>query len=164
MIRSTLLVAAVGALSLGALSCSKDTAASKNTAGDPTLASRDPIEGPKDAKVTVVEGFEFACPYCYQAYPIVEQLQQAFPNDVRVVSKYMVVHEPAVTAGLASCAANKQGKFAELKKSIWTNSWGPDGRPIIEKLSPEQMESYAKDAGMDVEQFKTDMNSEDCRD
>jgi protein-disulfide isomerase len=216
MIRSTFLVAAMGALSLGAISCSKDTPAPSNGGKDPTVATadkpadkdlpqdadsrlarlekrvdkiievleprlgpaepdpsktysvaldpRDPIEGPKDAKVTVVEGFEFACPYCYQAYPIVEQLQQAFPNDVRVVSKYMVVHEPAVTAGLASCAANKQGKFAEMKKSIWTGSWGPDGRPIIEKLSPETMEGYAKDAGMDVEKFKTDMNSEDCRD
>jgi protein-disulfide isomerase len=124
---------------------------------------RDPVEGPADAKVTIVEGFEFACPYCLQAYPIVEQVQAAFPNDVRVVTKYMVVHEPAVPAGLASCAANKQGKFPELKKSIWTNSWGPDGRPIIEKLAPEQMEQYATEAGMDVAKFKQDMSSEDCQ-
>jgi protein-disulfide isomerase len=125
---------------------------------------RDPVEGPADAKVTIIEGFEFACPYCLQAVPIIEQVIAAFPNDVRVVTKYMVVHEPAVPSGLAACAAQKQGKYPEMKKSIWTQSWGPDGRPIMEKLSPATMEQYATDAGMDLEKFKQDMSSEDCRD
>ncbi len=125
---------------------------------------RDPVEGPADAKVTVVEGFEFACPYCYKASPIVEQLQAAFPNDVRLVNKYMVVHQPAIPAGLASCAANKQGKFPEFKKTMWTKAWGADGKPILEQLSPDALEKDAADLGMDVAKFKTDMNSEECRD
>jgi len=125
---------------------------------------RDPVEGPADAKVTIVEGFEFACPYCYQASSIIKQLQEAYPNDVRLVNKYMVVHQPAIPAGLASCAANKQGKFPELKKTIWEKAWGADGRPILEQLTPEALEKYAADLGMNVDQFKKDMNSEECQD
>lgn len=129
-----------------------------------SIDPNDPVEGPADAKVTVVEGFEFACPYCKQASPIVEQLQAAFPKDVRLVNKYMVVHQPAIPAGLGSCAANKQGKFPAFKKMIWDKAWGADGRPILENLTPESLEKYATDLGMNIDKFKADMNSEDCQD
>lgn len=123
----------------------------------------DPIEGPADAKVTVVEGFEFACPYCLQANPIVEELRAAFPNDVRVVTKYLVVHQPAIPSGLAACAANKQGKFTEMKNAIWTKAWGPDGRIIQSNITPEAMELFATELGLDMAKFKKDMEGEDCR-
>lgn len=127
----------------------------------------DPVEGPADAKVTIVEGFEFACPYCQQANPIMEQLLAEYPKDVRVVSKYLVVHEPARVAGLASCAANKQGKYPDMKRMLWTKIWGPDGmgnqgRPYMEQLAPEAMEANAKELGLDVEKFKNDMQGEEC--
>src|SRR5437868_2153557 len=35
---------------------------------------QDPIEGPRNAKVTIVEGYEFLCPYCYLVNPLVEQI------------------------------------------------------------------------------------------
>jgi protein-disulfide isomerase len=123
----------------------------------------DPIEGPADAKVTVVEGFEFACPYCLQANPIVEELRAAFPKDVRVVTKYLVVHAPAVPAGLAACAANKQGKFTEMKNTIWQKAWGPDGRIIQSNIAPEAMELFAQGLGLDMAKFKKDMEGEECR-
>jgi len=123
----------------------------------------DPIEGPVDATVTVVEGFEFACPYCLKANQIVEDLRKAFPDDVRVVTKYLVVHPPAVPSGLAVCAANKQGKFTEMKNAIWQNAWGPDGRIIQPQLSPEAMEIFAGQLGLDMDRFKKDMSGEECQ-
>src|SRR4051812_21308017 len=42
----------------------------------------DPSEGPKDAKITIVEGFEFLCPFCYMVNPTVEQVLQKYPSDV----------------------------------------------------------------------------------
>lgn len=36
---------------------------------------QDPVEGPRDAKVTIVEGYEFLCPYCYTVNPLVEQIR-----------------------------------------------------------------------------------------
>jgi protein-disulfide isomerase len=123
----------------------------------------DPIEGPVDAKVTVVEGFEFACPYCLQANPIVEDLRAAFPKDVRVVTKYLVVHQPAIPSGLAVCAANKQGKFTEMKNTIWQKAWGPDGRIIQTNISPEAMELFAQELGLDMAKYKKDVEGEECR-
>ncbi len=123
----------------------------------------DPVEGPADAKVTIVEGYEFACPYCLEAHPIMEQLLAEFPNDVRVVTKYLVVHQPAIPSGLAVCAANKQGKYTEMKRLLWQKAWGPDGRPIMEQLSPEAMDANAAALGLDTAKFTADMNSQDCR-
>ena len=71
----------------------------------------DPIIGPKDAKVTIVEAYEFLCPYCNMIAPTMEKIVEAYPNDVRVVPKYLVIHgPPALPSGLAMCAAGKQGK------------------------------------------------------
>src|SRR5262245_30144568 len=47
----------------------------------------DVIHGPTHAKVTIVEGFDFACPFCAQARPTVIEAAAKFPADVRVVSK-----------------------------------------------------------------------------
>ena len=43
---------------------------------DPT----DPVEGPADAPVTIVEGFEFLCPYCWKASSTVEKIQKDYPE------------------------------------------------------------------------------------
>jgi protein-disulfide isomerase len=95
------------------------------------INEHDPIEGPRDAKVTIVEGYEFLCPYCYLVNPLVDKIRAKYPNDVRVVSKYMVIHgAPAATAGAYACAAAKQGKFVEMKTELWNRLWRTEnGRP-----------------------------------
>ncbi|WP_108649803.1 DsbA family protein [Dongshaea marina] len=45
-----------------------------------------PVVGPKDAKVTVVEFFDYQCAVCHQAYSVVEQLMKNNPG-VRFVFK-----------------------------------------------------------------------------
>ena len=65
-----------------------------------------PIVGPKEALVTVVEGFDFACPYCEQSRGLVDQLREEYPKDVRVAFKNFVVHPQIATVpALAGCAA-----------------------------------------------------------
>ena len=127
------------------------------------IDSIDPIEGPKDAKITIVEGFEFLCPYCYRAVPTLEQIQKAYPKDVRVVNKYFLIHgAPAIPPGLAACAANKQGKYSEMKKALWDKIWG-SGQPDKDQLAPDNMVKIAGDLKLDTEKFKSDMSSPDCQ-
>src|SRR3954467_13604354 len=89
---------------------------------------QDPTEGPRDARVTIVEAYEFLCPYCYLVNPLVEQIRAKYPHDVRVVSKYLVIHgAPAATAGTYACAAARQGKFTEMKTALWNHLWKTEG-------------------------------------
>ena len=123
----------------------------------------DPIEGPADAKVTIVEGFEFLCPYCWRANPTIDQIKAAYPKDVRIVNKYFLIHgPPAIPPGMAACAANKQGKYSDMKKALWDKIWGT-GQPDKDAVSPDNLVKLAGDMKLDVEKFKADMNSEDCK-
>src|SRR5438477_11111269 len=63
-----------------------------NTVYSVPISPSDPVEGPADAKVTVVEAFEFLCPYCYLVNPTVAKILEKYPRDVRVASKYLLIH------------------------------------------------------------------------
>jgi protein-disulfide isomerase len=125
------------------------------------INEQDPIEGPRDAKVTIVEGYEFLCPYCLMVNPVVEQIRAKYPNDVRVVSKYLVIHgAPAATAGTYACAAAKQGKFAEMKSALWANLWKTDnGRPEARPQEVANLDAVAGTLGLDRQRLAADRDA-----
>lgn len=123
------------------------------------INEQDPVEGPRDAKVTIVEGYEFLCPYCFMVNPLVEQIRAKYPNDVRVVSKYLVIHgAPAVTAGTYACAAAKQGKFSEMKTALWSTIWKTEnGRPQAHPEEVENLDAVATSIGLDKDRLAKDV-------
>jgi protein-disulfide isomerase len=125
------------------------------------INEQDPVEGPRDAKVTIVEGYEFLCPYCYLVNPLIEQIRAKYPNDVRVVSKYMVIHgPPAATAGAYACAAAKQGKFTEMKTALWNRLWKTDnGRPQAQPDQVANLEAVATSLGLDHDRLTKDLEA-----
>jgi protein-disulfide isomerase len=131
------------------------------------IGPADPVQGPADAKVTIVEGYEFLCPFCAQVNPTVEQILAKYPKDVRLVSKYLIIHgPPAVLPGMAACAANKQGKFKEMKAAVWAALWKIDsGKPqrVADKLSMDDLDKLAAATGVDLGKLKQDMTGSDCR-
>src|SRR5688572_24659555 len=87
------------------------------------------VKGPKTAKVTIVEAAEFACPFCRIAENTMDQIAKAYPNDVRFVFKHFVVHPQVATVpAMATCAAQNQGKFWEMKQAIWDSAWESEPR------------------------------------
>ena len=56
------------------------------------VGEHDIVRGDAAAPVTLVEAFEFMCPYCAKVHPTVEALQAKYGKKLRVVSKYLVVH------------------------------------------------------------------------
>lgn len=118
-----------------------------------------PIAGPKDALVTIVEGYDFACPYCEQSRAVIDQIREQYPKDVRIAFKNYIVHpQTATIPALAACAAHRQGKYAALAPLIWDKGFKA-GR----NLSAENMEKLAGEAGLDLARFKGDMNGEECK-
>lgn len=110
-----------------------------------------PTIGDKDAKVTVVEFFDFSCHYCHALYPNLKNVMDKNP-DVKYVFKEMAFVAPVSTyAAKAALAANMQGKYAEVLDALMTNNGA---------LSEAKVDELAVKAGVDLEQLKADMNSE----
>ena len=52
-----------------------------------------PVMGPLDAKVTIVEFFDPACGTCRAFYPFVKQLMNNNPGRVKLVLRYLPLHQ-----------------------------------------------------------------------
>ena len=114
-----------------------------------------PVTGSKDAKVTIVKAFEFACPFCERARPTMDTLLKDYGDDVRVVYKDYVVHPQSATIpAQAACAAHKQGKFKAMYDGIWDKGFKA-GR----NLSKDNMVKIAKGIGLDAGKFEKDMTA-----
>ena len=94
------------------------TQVSARIAANPTLLAidpRDPTFGPDDAKVTVIEFFDFRCPGCKATAPDYLRIVRDNP-DVRFIFKDWPILDrgPDVTsqyAARAALAAHQQGKY-----------------------------------------------------
>lgn len=106
-----------------------------------------PSFGPEDAKVTVVEFSDFQCPYCSRAATAVDQLKEKYGSKVRFVFRQfpLPMHENARGAAEAALAANAQGKFWQFHDKAFQNQG---------KLNREGLEAIAKEAGLNVGDFK----------
>ena len=73
---------------------------------------RDPAIGPADAKVTIVEFFDYNCGFCKRATPWVEEAAKKYGDDVRVVFKELpILDDRTKTSRLASRAALAAMKY-----------------------------------------------------
>jgi len=117
----------------------------------------DPFEGPADAKITIVKGYEYACPFCEKVRPTLAELRKKYPNDVRVVHKQFVVHpQVATAAALAICAGSKQGKFPKMDELLWEKAFK------TRQFDEAHLEELAKEAELDVNRYKADVKG-DCQ-
>ncbi len=103
--------------------------------------------GPENAKVTVVEFSDFQCPYCSRAATAVDQIKAKYGDKVRFVFRQfpLPMHENARGAAEAALAANAQGKFWEFHDKLFQNQG---------KLTRDGLEEFAKEAGLNVPEFK----------
>ena len=123
------------------------------------------VDGPAGAPVTIVEAFDFACPYCRQASPMMEELVKEYAGKVRVVYTNLLVHPPARAAHLASCAAAKQGKYMAFKDAFWDKGFGPyaaSGGKDASSLGQDSILAIARGIGLSAEKLEADMSSRAC--
>jgi protein-disulfide isomerase len=83
----------------------------------PVNESRDHIQGPASAPVTLLEYGDYECPYCAQTYIIIKEAQERLGSKLRFVFRNFPVtnvRPHAYETALAAEAAAAQGKFWEM--------------------------------------------------
>jgi len=76
-------------------------------------------KGAAKPEVTLVEFFDYACPYCHASNPAVDRLIQE-DKALRVVYRELPILGPdSVTAARLSLQASKAGRFAQFHDTLW---------------------------------------------
>jgi protein-disulfide isomerase len=108
----------------------------------------DPVIGPENAAITIVEFSDYECPFCTKWYAEVwPRLQETYPNQVRLVYRdfpLTSIHGNAVPAAEAANCAGEQGAYWEFHEMLFT---APDG------LSKEAYQNYASELELDAASF-----------
>ncbi|HWN70469.1 MAG TPA: DsbA family protein [Haliangium sp.] len=112
-----------------------------------------PFEGPADARVTIVEAYEFACPFCERARATMAEIRRHYGSDVRIVYRQHIVHPTVATIpAQAACAAHMQGKFMAMQEAIWEK-----GFKASRDLGEENMLRQARALKLNMRRFEADM-------
>ena len=127
-------------------------------APSPQARNVDPGDGPwtgaKRPKVTIVEWSDFQCPYCARVEPTLKQILETYKDDVRLVwrNEPLGFHPNAMPAAKAAMAAFKQGndKFWKMHALMFAHQ---------NELSEAKYEEWAKEAGLNLAQWKKDKES-----
>jgi protein-disulfide isomerase len=109
-----------------------------------------PVLGAPNASVTLVEFFDYKCPYCKQMTGPMMKLLQA-DKDLRIVFKELPILGPdSVIAARAAMAAQRQGKYKEMHEALMRVRGSFDEAVIVR---------IAGEVGLDLKKMKTDMEA-----
>lgn len=113
---------------------------------DPTS----PVLGNPAGDVTVVEFFDYRCPYCKRAAPVVEQLVKEDGRIRRVMKEFPILGPESLFASRVALAAHAQGKYEAIHRLLISSRGALDQETVMR---------LAKEAGLDLVQLKRDLNS-----
>ncbi len=79
--------------------------------------------GPADAWVTLVIVSDFECPFCNRVRPTLDQLEERYGDDLRMVFKHnpLPMHRNALSAAHAAECAGDQDRFCEMQDALFEN-------------------------------------------
>lgn len=114
----------------------------------------DPSWGPDDAKIVIVEFSDFQCPFCKQAFPIIQKIKREYQDSVKIIYRDMPIvniHPDALNAAMAAECADDQDKFWQYHDNIFINQ---------DDLSVGNLKLIASQIGLDLNEFNECFTSE----
>ena len=137
--------------------------ASPNTEGSTVLTDTEWSKGNPDAAVTLIEYSDFQCPACAKYYQMINKIAEEMGEEIQVIYRHFPLsrsHPQAELAARAAEAAGQQGAFWEMHNKLFANqnAWSNQSN------AEDMFVGYAQELGLDIEKFKTDMNSKAIED
>jgi protein-disulfide isomerase len=109
-----------------------------------------PVLGNPAGDVTVVEFFDYRCPYCKRTDPVVDQLVKEDGRIRRVMKEFPILGPESLFASRVALAARTPGQYEAVHKLL-INAKGALDQDTVMKL--------AKESGVDMDQLKRDLKS-----
>jgi len=120
---------------------------------------RDHVRGGRasDSVVSVVVYGDYLCPYCRRLRHVLDRLRQALGERLAYVFRHFPnerAHPGATFIARATEAAARQGRFWEMHDRLYEEE---------PQISEEQVFEIAAALGLDMEQFRRDLDSDEAR-
>ncbi len=107
-----------------------------------------PVGGNPQGNATIVEFFDYRCPYCKQVEPSLEALLKQDPKLRLVYKEFPILGPVSVTAAHAALAAQRQGKYDAFHAAMMAARGN---------ITDETVYQVAASVGLDVARLKHDM-------
>jgi len=114
-----------------------------------------PVVGNPNAPITIVEFFDYTCPYCKATEPRLEALLKRDKNVKLVLKEFPILQPVSLVASRAALAANNQNKYPAFHQAMMRF----EGR-----LTEDDVFAMAKAAKLDIARLKRDMNAPEISD
>jgi len=114
----------------------------------------DPVFGPDEAPITIIEFSDFECPYCRRWHlEVWPQIQANYGDQVRLVYRdfpLTTIHANATPAAAAANCAGEQDSYWEFNELLFSMELG---------LDTSAYEQYAVNLGLDMDAFNECLDS-----
>lgn len=141
------------------LRSSSGTPSAPGAPADPALLTRinSSQTGPATAPVTLVEFGDYECPACAAAFPILKPILDSYGLKLNFVFRHfpLPMHNSAPLAAEAAEAAGSQGKYWQMHELLYTRQQEWAEKPNAFDV----MVGYAQQLGLNVDQFRQDVQS-----
>lgn len=114
------------------------------------------------AKATLVEFGDYQCPACIEYHPLIKQLLTDFSGKMNFVFRNYPLsqHANAPITAYAVEAAGLQNKYWQMHDKVYESS----GEWVTSADAKSILIGYAGEMGLDVEKFKSDIDSSVVKD
>ena len=130
------------------------------TANDQNGNIADHVYGNIDSTVTLIDYGDFQCPACASVHPKIKEVVEQYKDQIRYVFRNFPltsIHPNAKASAGTAEAAGLQGKYWEMYNKIYENQSDWNNLSGSERTS--FFENYAKDLGLDLDKFRSDLLS-----
>lgn len=108
-----------------------------------------PVLANPDGDVTVIEFFDYNCPYCRRATPQVDQVVAADSGVRLVYREWPILGEGSVFAARAALAARNQDLYEPFHVALMS---------MEDRANESTVIQVAREVGLDIPQLRADMN------
>jgi protein-disulfide isomerase len=109
-----------------------------------------PVMGNPDGDVTIVEFFDYKCPYCKRVAGPLKDVVAADGKIRLIMKEFPILGAQSIKAARAALAVARQGKYEEFHWALMT---GPGD------MSDPHIRKVARSVGVDVDRMMADMES-----
>jgi protein-disulfide isomerase len=118
------------------------------------ISEKDHIDGPRSAAVTLVEYGDYECPFCLNAWPVVQELRRQFGDRLAFVFRHFPqssIHPHASAAAQAAEAAGAQGQYWAMHDLLFSRQ---------QDLATLDLTHLALQLGLEVYKFQSALDAE----